>query len=113
METKHKDIQTKLITMRDELTQRLSQIEHDRRHVDGPLDADSGERAVEMENDDVLDALDASIINELKAVNKAIARIESGNYGTCSGCGEDIAPQRLEAIPFADLCVNCASSQES
>jgi RNA polymerase-binding protein DksA len=37
----------------------------------------------------------------------ALQRIENGTYGRCVGCGRDIAPERLEAIPAAPLCIKC------
>lgn len=37
----------------------------------------------------------------------ALERIDEGTYGKCAGCGEAIAPERLEAVPWASLCVAC------
>lgn len=37
----------------------------------------------------------------------ALQRIEKGTYGLCAQCGRDIAPERLEAVPAAPLCINC------
>ena len=37
----------------------------------------------------------------------ALQRIENGTYGRCVQCGRDIAPERLEAIPAAPLCIKC------
>lgn len=45
----------------------------------------------------------------LADVERALAKIEEGTYGSCDGCGGDIAPERLEALPWAVLCVRCAS----
>ena len=39
-------------------------------------------------------------------------RIEEGRYGTCGNCGKAIPKARLEAIPYALLCVKCASQEE-
>lgn len=44
----------------------------------------------------------------LKNVEAALARIESGTYGRCLRCGQEINPERLEAIPSASLCIECA-----
>ncbi|MFC1750104.1 TraR/DksA family transcriptional regulator [Pseudomonadota bacterium] len=112
MEAQYSDIKDKLITLRKELSQRKSNIDHDRYHIEQPLDRDSAERAVEMENDDVLDALDSATINELKAINKALKRIDNGDYDTCSLCGVPIPPQRLNAIPYTEHCVACATRLE-
>ena len=46
------------------------------------------------------------------AINTAVARIESGEYGYCYDCGETIDPRRLEADPSARLCISCAQAQE-
>ena len=45
----------------------------------------------------------------LEEVQAALTRIEGGTYGKCEGCGNDIAPERLEAIPAAKLCIACKS----
>lgn len=39
-----------------------------------------------------------------------LARIDAGNYGDCTHCGEPIAPARLDADPTTPLCVNCVRS---
>jgi DnaK suppressor protein len=43
----------------------------------------------------------------LAAVEAALARLEAGSYGTCVRCGRAIAPERLEAIPWAAHCIDC------
>jgi DnaK suppressor protein len=45
----------------------------------------------------------------LDEVQAALARIDKGTYGKCEGCGKDIPPERLEAIPAAKLCMACKS----
>lgn len=40
-------------------------------------------------------------------VNKAIEKIEKGNYGLCEKCGNPIDPKRLEAFPSAGACMEC------
>jgi RNA polymerase-binding protein DksA len=41
----------------------------------------------------------------LQEVDAALRRIDEGTYGTCRVCGEQIAPERLEAVPHTDLCI--------
>ena len=48
-------------------------------------------------------------VEELAQVNKALERIESGEYLNCAACGEDIGEERLMAIPYTDSCIKCAS----
>lgn len=45
-------------------------------------------------------------------IRNALARMETGEYGLCEECGEDIAPARLRAQPAATLCVHCKSLRE-
>ncbi len=47
---------------------------------------------------------------ELQQIEAALGRIEDGDYGTCLGCGEAIAPRRLALNPTAPVCIDCAQS---
>jgi DnaK suppressor protein len=53
-------------------------------------------------------AIHDQIIHQLAAVDGALARVAAGTYGVCEVCGRHIAPERLEAIPWAATCVSCA-----
>ena len=44
---------------------------------------------------------------QLATVEAAIARLDAGTYGICVRCGEPIAPERLEALPWAAHCIDC------
>lgn len=48
----------------------------------------------------------------LSQIENALERIEEGTYGQCEECGVKIPKSRLNAIPFATLCVRCAEEQE-
>lgn len=49
---------------------------------------------------------------KLQSIETALARIEEGTYGICENCESDIAPGRLDAMPFSRLCVSCQAEQE-
>ena len=49
----------------------------------------------------------------LVQVTDALARFDQGTYGICEMCGEEIDPARLEALPYATLCLRCQQRQES
>ena len=93
----------------EELESRQSRIADD---LSEPLNADSSEQAIEMEDDASLEGQGALISKEIASVKRALARIEDGTYGECVRCGGDIAPARLEARPEAALCIDCARSNE-
>ena len=48
----------------------------------------------------------------LSKVDKALKKIEEGEFGICESCGEDISVKRLEARPVTTLCIRCKEEQE-
>lgn len=48
----------------------------------------------------------------IKKVKEALERIESGTYGFCDGCGEEISIKRLEARPVTTKCIDCKEDEE-
>ena len=48
----------------------------------------------------------------LADINEALERIDNGTYGVCTNCGKQIAPERLEARPWATLCIDCQRQRE-
>jgi RNA polymerase-binding protein DksA len=48
----------------------------------------------------------------LEQIEGALERIEMGVYGKCERCGKDISSARLEALPYAELCIECQEEQE-
>jgi RNA polymerase-binding transcription factor DksA len=53
-------------------------------------------------------AVHDQLVQQLAAVEAALGRLDDGTYGSCEGCGQPIAPERLEAVPWAARCVRCA-----
>lgn len=50
---------------------------------------------------------------QLEDIAAALRRIEAGTYGRCEECGLDIAEERLAAVPYASLCIDCARVWET
>ncbi|MDX9714292.1 MAG: RNA polymerase-binding protein DksA [Dissulfurispiraceae bacterium] len=50
--------------------------------------------------------------NLLKKIDEAIDKIDSGNYGICENCGQEINLKRLEARPVTTMCIECKTEQE-
>ena len=48
----------------------------------------------------------------LNQVEAALERIEKGTYGVCQQCGREIGTERLEAVPYAARCIDCARGQQ-
>jgi DnaK suppressor protein len=77
-----------------------------------PLNPDSSEQAVEMEDDISLEGQAALLAREIASVKRALTRIENGTYGVCVRCGDEIASKRLEVRPEAALCIDCARKEQ-
>lgn len=62
------------------------------------------------EDADIRDGDLAEAVDELGEIDNALQRIDLGSYGVCATCGEPIPDARLEVMPYAVKCVNCAES---
>ncbi|VVT06628.1 TraR/DksA family transcriptional regulator [Erythrobacter sp. EC-HK427] len=91
-----------------DLQERLQRIERD---LDEPHDPDSSERAVQMEDDEALEAKGRLMQSSIASIERALLRIERGEYGECVQCGAQISEGRLAARPEAALCITCASAE--
>jgi RNA polymerase-binding protein DksA len=56
--------------------------------------------------------LEENSTHVLGAIDAALARIDDGTFGVCQRCGQPIAEERLEALPWATLCIDCKREQE-
>jgi RNA polymerase-binding transcription factor DksA len=72
--------------------------------VDNHL-ADTASETFERELDE---GLEEGALRRLREVEDALTRIEEGTYGKCRICGREIPPERLEAVPWATLCIDDA-----
>ncbi len=67
--------------------------------------ADTATETYEREMDE---GLEEDAREQLRQVENALGRIEAGTYGTCEACGKEIPAERLEAVPWATLCIDDA-----
>jgi len=102
-------VRERLEAKRDDLASRMVRITD---NVRRSLDSDSEERAKQLEDSEVVDALGNETRAELKKIATALARIASGEYATCVECGGAIGRARLEAYPYATACIDCAEIVE-
>ena len=105
--SEHKEIYDNLVKRSRELQKKLNRINQSQRKSHSRGD----DQAIERENEEVVDSLGENIRRELKQIDNAITRIEDGTYDTCSECGENIDYRRLEALPYTQYCIECASSK--
>jgi RNA polymerase-binding transcription factor DksA len=89
-----------------ELAARLQRIETE---LDQPVSEDFSEQATEREDEEVLEDLGAAGLQEIRMIEAALDRIANGTYGTCVSCGDPIGDARLDVVPQAPRCRNCAA----
>ena len=97
---------------REELKDRVARVATYTQHREEPLPPDFAEQAVELENQGVLVAIDSELNAELRSIEIALRRIESGEYPYCSSCGEEIGEPRMNALPSVALCIDCAQKRD-
>lgn len=102
-------IRDDLLKRRQEILERLGRVESHLRHKDRPLDDDFAEQAIERANDQVLEVLDENMRNEVMQINHALELMDKDVYGICEFCQQKISAKRLEALPYTNVCINCAS----
>jgi RNA polymerase-binding protein DksA len=110
--TSNEDYKQRLLSLRKEYEKKIGAIDADVHHKNEPVEKDFAEQATQRENDDVLNALneDAKVI--VSQINSALHRIDTEEYGICMECGIDISKERLDAVPYATLCIECAEKAD-
>lgn len=105
-----------LLAKREALTQAMKQqleqslTDEQQRRLEAAMD--SGDQAlVDLEREMGI-SLQEMRNRERQLVDEALVSLEEGSYGVCAECGEEISEKRLEALPFARLCVACQSKRE-
>lgn len=102
------EIRKKLNAQRQELVERVDRTSKHLYQRDHPVSPNFAEQSAEMEGQELMYTLDREGKEEIRKISKALARLDSGDYGMCVNCGEDISVQRLEALPDTDVCIECA-----
>lgn len=106
-------LQKKLLNLKSGLSEQLTLAEHDSQPV--KLDQQLVGRLSRMDamqQQQMAMANREQVKTHLRAVMIALQAMESGDYGYCSECGEDIGFTRLEVRPEAALCLSCQQSSE-
>lgn len=96
-----------------QLLDRLSALQSRLTAVEAEMDSheekDWEELATEREGDEVLESIGLSGQAEIRQIEAALHRIETGDYGVCAKCGVQIAEQRLDLLPQTPFCSKCAN----
>lgn len=99
-----------LIVRRKEISDRVNRLAAVWKGVEPAIELE--EEAQKASITEPYQRLDANRKKEVEQIDLALGKIAIGEYGICESCGDDIALKRLEAIPWARLCVDCARDFE-
>lgn len=105
--------------LREELEEKRRELlESYRRSQEGQREAgdegqDLADRATEHYTREFQYSLSDKERESVRAVEEALERMEAGTFGECQECGEQISDRRLQAIPWARLCIECQEEQEA
>ncbi len=99
---------------KQQIEARLEELNKRLRNVDDALDEtadpDLEDQAIELQDDEVLEGLGRAGEREIQLLGRSLVRIANGTYGICKKCGEEIATERLDVVPYAVLCRDCAGA---
>ncbi len=107
------EMKTALLELKKEIIQTLLSNNDDFREIVEGIDPKD---IVDIASDDVdrkmLETIGAKDMKRLRLIDSALSRIEQGKYGLCMKCGKRIPRERLEAIPYALMCIECKNEDE-
>lgn len=75
--------------------------------------SDVVDAALDTAQDEISSQLAEVESRELASIDKALDRMREGNYGLCEACSTKIPVARLNALPYATLCIECQRLEES
>ena len=102
-----KTVRKRLEKDRDKVTARIATIQGDERRETSGGQTDNAHL---WEDADIRDADLGEAKSELSAITDALQRLDLGSYGACASCGGPIPDGRLEVLPCAVTCIECADS---
>jgi RNA polymerase-binding protein DksA len=110
-------MRTRLLDDRDRLQKELQHLDEERVQQTRPngeisdVPTHAADRAVT--GLEVQVALQDTLLAEVHQIDAAIERMNQGQYGLCQDCGKEIPAERLDALPFATKCAQCAHADET
>jgi len=102
-----------LVARRDELRKRLGGELKDLRKAEArESTGDSADQAFDSGSEEVASQLAELESRELAQIERSIAKLKTGTYGTCEGCQKKIPIARLNALPYSTACIECQREME-
>lgn len=96
----------------DAMEEHLPEVEQVSVDASGGYDEDLADVASDTFEREKGIAIENSVQDLLQQVEEALERIDQGTFGVCEACGSPIHPERLRALPYARLCIDCKAREE-
>ena len=110
---KVKSYRERLLLKKQEILEAYNKNKSYGKEADGEATQDIADKAANSYTKEFLFSLSNTERALLHEVDDALARIEGHRYGVCASCAEEMNLKRLEAVPWARLCLSCQEKQES
>jgi RNA polymerase-binding protein DksA len=106
-------METALSALKSEIVRNLIASNEDFKEI---MEGEEPKDLVDIASDDIdrkmIEAIGAQELKRLKLIESALTRIKQGKYGHCIKCGKRIPQDRLIAIPYALMCIECKTEEE-
>ena len=106
-------IEKSLVELKREIISKLLVSNEDFKEI---IEAMDPKDLADVASDDIdrkmIEAIGSQELKRLRLIDSAITRIKQGKYGLCIKCGKKIPQERLEAIPYALMCIECKTAEE-
>ncbi|MFP5225649.1 MAG: TraR/DksA family transcriptional regulator [Actinomycetota bacterium] len=106
-----KELEELRAELREQLVERGANPDDDSMDESGNEGGFADAAQTTAERDKIL-AVVERLRDQLAAVEQALGRVAEGTYGTCASCGAEIPSERLEALPYVVLCVDCKTKKD-
>ncbi|HXY40247.1 MAG TPA: TraR/DksA family transcriptional regulator [Vicinamibacteria bacterium] len=110
---KLKAFRERLLLKKREILEAFRKNKNDGMEADGEATQDIADKAANSYTKEFLFSLSSTERDLLQMVDQALLRIDDRRFGVCAVCEEEMNLKRLEAVPWARLCLSCQQKQES
>jgi RNA polymerase-binding transcription factor DksA len=105
-----------LVAMRNRITGAITHLHEAEDGIDehrpGRGRQHQAEQAAVLLDKEIDESVEGSVEHVVREIDDALARIDAGTYGLCAVCGKPIPEERLDAVPYAVLCIDDKRAEE-
>ena len=110
---KTKTFRERLLLKKKEILEAYNKNKSYGKEADGEATQDIADKAANSYTKEFLFSLSNAERELLQMIDEALVRLEGRRFGVCGSCEDEMNSKRLEAVPWARLCISCQEKQES